>query len=77
MAAAEEAAFEQLVGWAAGRLASLMGLDADEADSADDMARCVCVLATILNSIACYCTKLLLLQATMYYYATARATAGS
>ena len=42
-----------------------------------NMARCVCVLATILHSIACYCTKLLLLQATMYYYATARATAGS
>ena len=39
-----------------------------------NMARCVCVLATILHSIACYCTKLLLLQATMYYYATARAT---
>ena len=38
-----------------------------------NMARCVCVLATILHSIAC-CTKLLLLQATMYYYSTARAT---
>ena len=42
MAGSEEhEALEGLVQWTAGKLASLMGLDTDEADSAVEMARSV------------------------------------